>query len=69
LTQISGSPFSLGAFLYAAVEARGKFLYVADKDSVWAYDINKHNGTLTLVRGSPFQTGDILGQVVIAAPH
>jgi hypothetical protein len=69
LTQISGSPFSSGAFLYAAVEARGKFLYVASTDSVWAYGIDKHNGALTPASGSPWKTGNITGQLVIATPH
>jgi 6-phosphogluconolactonase (cycloisomerase 2 family) len=69
LTQISRSPFSPRGFSYATVDGRGKFVYVSGMDRVWAYHIDKHNGKPTLVSGSPFQTGNITGELITAAPH
>ncbi|MGB8965284.1 MAG: beta-propeller fold lactonase family protein [Candidatus Cybelea sp.] len=67
LTQLTGSPFAAGYQpTSVAVDANGKFLYVANNGSVSghysgnvsAYAINAHTGVLTPIKGSPFPAGD-----------
>jgi 6-phosphogluconolactonase (cycloisomerase 2 family) len=72
MTQVPGSPFFTGGLgsgggFYSSARAttavNGKFLYVADdgSDDVSAFSIDAGTGVLTLVPGSPFDTGGAAG--------
>ena len=63
LTQIAGSPFALpgGASIpqSMAIDPAGKFVFVGDTASsdICVFSINSASGALTVVPGSPFNTG------------
>jgi 6-phosphogluconolactonase len=77
LTQIAGSPFSVGAFSQTprmAVDPSGKFLYSGGLAGVFAFTIDPVTGALAPVAGSPFAadgpqaiTVDAKGKFVFAA--
>lgn len=57
LTPVPGSPFPGGGFPESmAVDLLGRFAYVTNINTVWAYRIG-HDGALTTVPGSPFPVG------------
>lgn len=60
LTQLSGSPFSLGAGATAAglaIDPKGQFLYAADSANNKIASFNVAGGPLAAVAGSPFPAG------------
>jgi 6-phosphogluconolactonase (cycloisomerase 2 family) len=68
LTEVAGSPFAVPGSIEVpavAVDPAGKFLYASNASgpigTIYAYTINKANGALTSVPGSPFAAGDITG--------
>jgi 6-phosphogluconolactonase len=74
LTLIAGSPFPAGlAPLSAAVDPRGKFIYVANADgsNISEYTIDPANGALTPIAGSPFfvEGGPFSLQAIAADPN
>jgi 6-phosphogluconolactonase len=75
LTPVPGSPFPGGGFPESmAVDLLGRFAYVTNINTVWAYRIG-HDGALTPVPGSPFPAGsgpislavDLFGRFVYVA--
>jgi len=61
LTQVNGSPFSVGAIAFGmAMDPGGKFLYVVDgvNAQVLAFTVNGSTGMLTAVSGTPVVTAN-----------
>ncbi len=66
LTPVTGPPSAVGLFPSgAAVDLKGRFLYVTNGIGIWAFSISA-DGSLTPVPGSPFSTtiGTVLSLVV-----
>ena len=60
LSEVSGSPFSVGLSpCCIAVDPTGRFVYVANSNSndINAYSVSASTGTLTPLPGSPYLTG------------
>jgi 6-phosphogluconolactonase (cycloisomerase 2 family) len=60
LTELGGSPFSLGAGATAAglaIDSKGQFLYAADSANNKISSFNVSGGPLAAVAGSPFAAG------------
>jgi 6-phosphogluconolactonase (cycloisomerase 2 family) len=60
LTELGGSPFSLGAGATAAglaIDSKGQFLYAADSANNKIASFNVSGGPLAAVAGSPFAAG------------
>jgi 6-phosphogluconolactonase (cycloisomerase 2 family) len=72
LTPLSGSPFPLNSAtqtaLFASIDPAGKFLYVSDlyASDVLAFSIDGTTGSITLVTGSPFNSGFYPAKVIVS---
>jgi 6-phosphogluconolactonase (cycloisomerase 2 family) len=68
LAQVKDSPFATGSLPEGiAIDASGKFAYVADSgsDDVSGYEINDTTGALTPLKRSPFKAGNAPQKVAI----
>ena len=74
LTEIAGSPFNIETNptgpetgpVAVSVDPSGRYAYVANStDTLSAYTIDSSSGSLSLLTGSPFTTGDNPGAVTV----
>jgi len=72
LTELSGSPYTVGSTPYGVVAtANRKFLYVANygDGTISGFSINSSTGQLTAIPGSPFSDGAGADAAVVSGPN